>query len=554
MSRIRLPVPLVLLLIACGGEPTSPPVGTGLTSCATAPVTVLAAGESAVLDATTNSGCLRLPAVPAGAEHIVVALSGAGDQTTNGISGSYRLRAGSGAGTPITRLGFAPRVPNVSARFHAMLRQRERVLAPAASAARFLSGPAPLVAPPAVGDVRSFSVCSTDQCTGFVTVGAKARYVGSKGAIYVDTLAPAGGYTQADIDSVGQLFDGFLYPIDTTAFGRESDLDGNGVVVVLLTPAVNRLTPNCNGSSVILGYFFGADLTPTVAGSNDGEIFYSIVPDPSNTSCTIPTSFAKQVLAPTFIHEFQHMISFNQHVLLRGGDAEDTWLNEGLSHFAEELGGRQVPNQFCGAIGGTPDCFSEFLSGDVTNAYAYLSDVESNFLVEPGNSSGTLPERGANWLFVRWLADQFGGGDSLGGPLTRALDATRALGAANVAAVTGQPFATLASEWQLANYLDGLPGFTPKNPHLQYRSWNFRSTFGSLHTQDPTDFPQAYPLTPDTTLGSYLRVGTLRGGSGRHLRVIQTPNAPATDLQLTDSAGAALTPTAAPRWAVARIR
>jgi hypothetical protein len=30
----------------------------------------------------------------------------------------------------------------------------------------------------------------------------------------------------------------------------------------------------------------------------------------------------------TFIHEFQHMISFNQHVLVRGGDGEVLWLNE----------------------------------------------------------------------------------------------------------------------------------------------------------------------------------------------------------------------------------
>ena len=41
------------------------------------------------------------------------------------------------------------------------------------------------------------------------------------------------------------------------------------------------------------------------------------------------------------------MISFNQHVLVRDGDAEDTWLNEGLSHYAEELGGRVVPDDLC---------------------------------------------------------------------------------------------------------------------------------------------------------------------------------------------------------------
>ena len=41
------------------------------------------------------------------------------------------------------------------------------------------------------------------------------------------------------------------------------------------------------------------------------------------------------------------MISYNQHVLVAAGSAEDTWLNEGLSHFAEELGGRSVPDAEC---------------------------------------------------------------------------------------------------------------------------------------------------------------------------------------------------------------
>ena len=94
-----------------------------------------------------------------------------------------------------------------------------------------------------------------------------------------------------DLADVGILFDDFLYPIDTTAFGRESDIDANGVVIVLLTHRVNALSPDCNAQgSVILGYFFGADLLPRSSnnpGSNEGEIFYGLVPDPDNTACDI---------------------------------------------------------------------------------------------------------------------------------------------------------------------------------------------------------------------------------------------------------------------------
>ena len=174
------------------------------------------------------------------------------------------------------------------------------------------------------------------------------RQSGQRVAIFVDNDAPAGGYTDPELTEVGNLFDDYLYPIDTVAFGRESDVDANGAVIVLLTHRVNALSPGCDSTgSVVLGYFFGADLLPRSAanpGSNEAEIFYGLVPDPLNASCDISAEFALSRLPATFIHEFQHMISFNQHVLVRSGTSEDTWLNEGLSHFAEELGGRQIPD------------------------------------------------------------------------------------------------------------------------------------------------------------------------------------------------------------------
>ena len=144
-------------------------------------------------------------------------------------------------------------------------------------------------------------------------------------------------------------------PIDTTAFGRESDLDGNGVVIVLLTQHVNDLSPDCNTTgSIILGFFFGLDLLPGPGPghSNDGEIFYGAVPRQDMPNCSVVHEDGSRPsrCPAVFIHEFQHMISFNQHVLVRGGDAEETWLNEGLSHFAEELGGREVPDDFCPAF------------------------------------------------------------------------------------------------------------------------------------------------------------------------------------------------------------
>jgi hypothetical protein len=394
-----------------------------------------------------------------------------------------------------------------------------------------------------VGEQRSFNVCSSDTCDDFVQVDASARSVGQKVAIYVDNAAPPGGYTDPDLDRVRRLFDEHLYPIGTTAFGRESDVDGNGVVIVLLTPKVNALSPDCNETRrIILGYFFGADLLSN-PGSNHGEVFFGLVPDPNNSACTILPDEANSRLPATFIHEFQHMISFNQHVLLRNGSAEETWLNEGLSHFAEELGGRKVPDLECPS---SISCAQEFIEGDLVNAFEYLRSPEQYFLIEPDTSTGQLPERGANWLFVRWLADNFASDSILGTDLTQRLVATNQVGSENVTAQTGVPFANLVGEWQLSNYLDDLPGFSAPGSRLRYKSWNFREAAAASG---------GFPLVPDSTDGNgYSHSGTLRAGSGQHIRVVQQPGDPEVDLRLTGPSDAPLSRSIGPRVALVRIR
>ncbi|MGH7657127.1 MAG: hypothetical protein ACREL6_02755, partial [Gemmatimonadales bacterium] len=361
-----------------------------------------------MIDATGEAGCIRLPATgPAGAEYMIAAVSGA----TTGVSGSYTYvgLASPAAAPPVTASplvsGQAGERITAAGAFHDMLRRREADLA-VRPELRMAPPVGRAVSAPPLGDVRTFKVCQTSSCNSFVDVTATAKFVGPKGAIYLDNTVPGGGYTQADLDQIGALFDGpepNMYGIDTTAFGRESDLDGNGVVIILLSDQVNRLSGTCSDGTIVLGYFFGLDLT-TDPNSNQGEIFYGLVPDPGNEDCTASRSFALLRLPPIFIHEFQHMISFNQHSLVRSGPPEQLWLNEGLSHFAEELGGRLLPDARCPQAS---SCLSQFVgSGNLQNAFTYLSNIEDNFLVTT-SGIGSLGERGAGWLFVRWLADQF---------------------------------------------------------------------------------------------------------------------------------------------------
>ena len=544
-----------LFLAACS-DGTGPGPGPSL-DCTATDAEVLAVGEHRILDPNQTDACVRLPpAGPAGAEHLYVPVATEGTETEVGVEADYMM-SGSSSAAAAARQASSPllsafRPPLRATAFHTMLRARERALSRSPSVALFDQGrvTASATVPPVVGDLRTFSVCSSPACDNFVATTARARVVANRVAIFVDTLAPTPGYSDPTLADVGTLFDDFLYPADTTAFGRESDIDGNGVVIVLLTQRVNALSPTCTSTgSVILGYFFGADLLPRSTnnpGSNEAEIFYGLVPDPSNPDCDISEAFARTRLPATFIHEFQHMISFNQHRLLRGASSEDTWLNEGLSHFAEELGARRLPAAECAS----GSCYQDFLAdGNIPNAYAYLGSTEDFFLIEPGNSTGGLEERGANWLFVRWLADHFASDSVLGTDLTRRLVATSLVGASNVVAQTGVDFSVLVPEWQMANYLDDLPGFNQPGSRLRYKTWNFRRVFAD-------SLGQPFPLVPDNTTGSgYSHIGVLRAGSGRHVLVTQAGNAPLVDLLLSAPSGVEpVSPTVDARIGLVRIR
>jgi len=240
------------------------------------------------------------------------------------------------------------------------------------------------------------------------------------------------------------------------------------------------------------------------------------------------------------VHEFQHMINYYQHALLRDGSQEDVWLNEAMSHIAEELAALHFREQ------GDSVSFSRYAIGDVTNAYDYLSDPSAVFLLF-GEGTGTLPERGAGWLFVRWLVDQFGEG------VTRRLSETSLTGSANVVAATGEPFDRLLTQWFLANWVSDLPSFTAP-PRLRYTTWAFRTTYASLHDQAPNNYPRAFPLIPVQVGTAFDFPGVLRAGSGEYYLLTQLSGASGVALEFVSSAGGPLAGVAAPRLNILRIQ
>ena len=547
----------MLLVAACtkGVEPS-------ITPCDAAGDSVTLAVDGYGFFDPTGAGCTVFPATAGAAEYLVVPQLTAGNP---GDQAQYRL--GGDTINPVTPSPTPQQLRALSSveRFHRFLRLGDQrrwwgfapELAPRASAP---PQPAPQVGPPVYNELRTFQVCAEVDCSRFDRVGARAKAINSKVAIFVDTLAPAGGLDSVALDSIARMFDQRLYAIDTAAFGRESDIDANTVVMVLMTNTVNKLvtTAECNQSGFVAGFFFGVDIDPDFSNdsrSNKGEVFYSIVADPAGTlSCPHSTAEVQAFVPVTFVHEFQHMISFNQHVLVRGQNGELLWLNEGFSHYAEELGGRSYESNPDARIAdctiGTVAC--RFYAGNLLNGYEYLDSTENHFLL-PTEGIGSLAERGAAWLFVRYLVDRYAGGTttSAWNTFTRSLVQTSQVGAANIEAATADQFEDIVSRWGLANWVTDL---TP-HPELKYDSWSMHSVYSSLHTQRPGLFPNFYPVSPSVSAGRDVALsGTLRSGSPIYHQATQPAGDPGFTLSFTAPSGALISAGLKPRLTVYRLQ
>jgi len=398
--------------------------------------------------------------------------------------------------------------------------------------------------------VRSFYVLGSLENSCFLQTKARLKYTGARVLVYEDVGVPS-GFSPSEYAKFGTLFDDVLYPIDTGAFGFPSDVDGNGHIIVLLSQTINKLTSRAEcvtTGAYVAGYFFGYDLT-NGAGSNRGEVFYSVAPDSTGQfSCAHRKSQVETQTPTTFIHEFQHMISYNQHVLVRQGAPEATWLNEGLSHIAEELGSKYYEAKYPAPSGRTiatqlfPDSSQGFINPDFHNAYFYLLAPQHRS-VTTFASLGTLEERGAAWLFLRWLGDQKGEG------IYRQLVETSKRGTDNVSTAASEPFAALFGDFGIATYTDSIDGVPRSAVPTRYRftSRNTRQIFGRLFPTRPN------PIATIQLGCSGAATQAMLQGTSSYFLTGGASGCDATKLDLTASEGSALPASLMPQLAIFRL-
>jgi hypothetical protein len=379
------------------------------------------------------------------------------------------------------------------------------------------------LAAPQVGDIVTVNVQTDDPCDQVKTRGARVVAISTQSIVLSDTLNPSGGFSTADFQRFAARFDTLVYPVDVANFGAPADVDKNGKIVLLFTSAVNALTP-ANSGSYVGGFFFNRDLFPVAdapplpgcKGSNFSELFYLLAPDPTGVinGNRRPTAFVDSVTTSVLAHEFQHLINASRRLYVTQGveEFEETWLNEGLSHIAEELlffhiaGLTSRQNIDTLKLRSSEKIRNSFNNDMLGNVGRYSSFLEAPSESSPFSDDDSLETRGATWNLLRYLADRKGGTETA---TWQSLVNTARVGIPNLQAVFGGDIASKVHDWNVSHYTDDVvPGLPVE--HTQ-PSWNWHGIFKA------TSQSKSYPLQVKTlTAGS--TSGTLIGGAAAYYR------------------------------------
>jgi hypothetical protein len=421
--------------------------------------------------------------------------------------------------------------------FDARMQARGHLLAPkaAAAGARALAAPGRIAKQLTVGSTRTFWVFANVDATYYKQITATLAYDGSHVDLYVDNASPGGppdgDFSSTQLNQFGAFADQVLYVLDTATYAAPTHINPDKHVIMLLTPAVNALTPTgeCASEGYVAGYFDPNDLSPSSDTTNDGEIFYGIVPDPNQQySCQHEVSDVVQVIPGTFLHEFQHMISWGQHVLIHGNpNGEEGWLDEGMSIVATELGARHYDSLFVSTGNSVyGDSALPYIEEQFDDSFTYLQDPDTASLTLHTDADCCLAWRGGDWLLMRYIGDQHGFG------VYHNMEVSTSTGIANIVQATGQPFPLTFGNFAIAAYADSLPGVSRSAvpTQFQFASWDFRL--------DWQNFDGGFPISPIPLTGGTATTGTMVPGTSAYYQITTPSGASSVTVVFGTSTGA----------------
>jgi hypothetical protein len=233
------------------------------------------------------------------------------------------------------------------------------------------------------GDYKSFWVSDLEYSYDY-QINARLAYSGTKSDIWVYNNQ----ITDLDAEKLGEEFDNKIYSSVTDNFGPESDVNSDGKVNILTYDIQDGFS---GSGGYVGGYFWSGDLY-NLSNSNKSETFYIDTYPAMGTGSTKDVTSAYETLA----HEFQHMVNFNQNVLVeKSSNSMDTWLNEGLSMAAEQIYSGQG--------------LSERL--DYYNSSTSIKNGHS--LLYWDNNGDTLSNYSLSYLFAQYIKIQTNQGDRI---------------------------------------------------------------------------------------------------------------------------------------------
>lgn len=393
---------------------------------------------------------------------------------------------------------------------------------------------AALRAVPNVGDTLRLNTQALTGCSNGTIKGAVVKAVGTRSIVVADTSNPANGYSLAEYQSIAATFDTLIYPLDVDNFGPPSDISGYGRVILFFTSAVNQLTPS-GASFIIGGFFFSRDLYPKTSknglqgctGSNEAEMFYLLVPDPTgiiNNNRRLTTDVTRLNLT-TIVHEFQHLINGSRRLYItpNAATAETPWLDEGLAHTAEELlyfkisgfGTRDNLNltAVTSAVQGTN--FSSYMAQNFGRFYERLRSPE---ITSPYATDDSLSTRGAIWNFLRYAAGRQPAGTEQA--FFRSIVNSPNTGITNLSnALPGGLLQSYLADWSVAVMTDDY-ALLPQDQldvRFKFPSWNFRSIYPNLRIGGSNPLG-VYPLSVRTLNNNAVQRVSLAGGGASYAR------------------------------------
>jgi hypothetical protein len=533
-TRLRVVVPHCLpprqvnVMVGMGGVFSAP--RTLSTSSVPAAMLMLEPGEVRTFSEPAELACVRLPGEPYGALYLAVTHNVAAE-TAPPMQFELRALTHEPPSAAVLLARPARSVPYAEG-WEAALRLRERDLGEVA-----FDVVSPLVLPiraqavPTQGTRRDFNVLNVKNT--FDKVTATARLITKRAVLWVDVEADS-AFDNADLAFFGELFDHPIYTTNVSVFGEPSDVDGNERIFILFTPRVNALTPR-QQSSYITGFFYGCDLLARnrCTGSNEAEIFYSMVPDPQGKwSGVRARSVVRAAVPPILAHEFQHMIHFAQ----RGGSSDVLWLSEALAHTAEELVGDALQSI-------DPVLARTFHTANLSRAQRYLADPAGTSLLEQGGT-GSIEMRGGVWLLLKYMRAHYGGND-----LLRRLTQNPQSGVANLTQVTAQPWHRLTTDFNVAVWADGAPELagSPLAPRYRFGGFNLRAALLNV--------AGGYPLWPTATgWRDFAVAGTIASGSGDYFLMATLTTPVPLNFVVSGARGAPFQSGSGARLSIVRVR